>query len=369
MLAHRRPVGERPWAACMGLSPMTTFDAHQPPGADPAGLTPVTSEHQVRALADEILDRDRDYPVVCLTSRSGDRGPALSGERVRGIVGPGIPVYFIAAHRLTLRLRKLLPERMDVFGGATRVWWPGITRESDPEEHLLVYDTRGVYGEEAYERLTGEFRVLERPRLTVEQRLVLSERARESAERSRREAERRLYALKRAPAGQDRGAIQTESSRERARECEPRQSHRLPGRADRELDFEQRLHLMLAGEWVCALTAADRRECPLGPYVFGREFAQMVEGRRVEVAVKRIAWVCAMVACGRAARAGCEVHRLRTGGGGNAAQLERSDGARAWRCNLKSSAGGPRLHYWALPEGTIEFASVAGHDDFSIPGG
>jgi hypothetical protein len=345
----------------------------QPSGSsdDPAGLTPVTSEHQVRALADEILDRDRDYPVVCLTSRPGDRGPALSGERVRGIVGPGIPVYFIAAHRLTLRLRKLLPERLDVFGGATRVWWPGITRESDPEEHLLVHDTRGVYGEEAYERLAGEFRVPERPRLTVEQRLVLSERSRESAERSRREAERRLAALRkeqRALAG--RGAREQGTQADLPVEsCEPRAS-RLTRMADREtVDLEQRLRLMLAGQWVCALTDADRLEHPLRPYVFGRRFAGMLEDRRVDVSLERIAWVCAMVVCGRAPRAGCEVHRLRTGGGGNAAQLERSDGARAWRCNLKASAGGPRLHYWALPEGTIEFASVAGHDDFSIPGG
>ena len=348
---------------------MRTSDAHQPPGADPAGLTPVSSEHQVRALADEILDRDRDYPLVCLTARPGERVPALSVERVRGIVGPGIPIYFVAAHRLTRRLGELLPERLDVYGGAARVWWPRVTRESDPEEHLLVYDARGVYGEEAYERLAGEFRVLERPELTVEQRLVLSERARESAEKRRRETERRLYALKRVPAEQERGGVQTEASRDRAREYEPRQSHRLPVRSDRELDFEQRLHLMVADEWVCALTAADRWESPLGPYVFGRRFARMVESRRVEVPVKRVAWVCAMVACGRASGAGCEVHWLRVGGGANTAQLERSDGAKAWRCNLKSTSGGPRLHYWALPDGTVEFASVAGHDDFSIPGG
>jgi hypothetical protein len=332
-------------------------------------LISVTSERQVRLLADQVLDGARDYPMVCLTARPGEHAPALSGERVRGIVGPGIPVYFIAAHRLTRRLGGLLPERLDVFGGAARVWWPGVTRDSDPEEHLLVYDARGIYGEECYERLADEFRVVERPELTIQQRLVLAERARESAQRSRREAERRLYALRRVPAGQERDIAPAEDARERIRECEPRHSRRLSVRAGRELDFEQRLHVMLVGEWVSALTVSDRREFPLGRYVFARGFAGMVESRRVGVAVERVAWVCAMVACGRASGAGCEVHPLRTGSGPTMAQLRRSDGARAWRCSLKMTSGGPRLHYWMTPDGIVEFASVAAHDDLSIPGG
>jgi hypothetical protein len=61
---------------------------------------------------------------------------------------------------------------------------------------------------------------------------------------------------------------------------------------------------------------------------------------------------------------GCDVHQLRKGDGGNAPQWERTDGARAWRCNLRIASGGSRLHYWLLADGTVEFASVNLHDDF-----
>jgi hypothetical protein len=60
---------------------------------------------------------------------------------------------------------------------------------------------------------------------------------------------------------------------------------------------------------------------------------------------------------------------MREGSGGNDPQRVRSDGARAWRCNLRrSSPGGPRLHYWVLTDGTIEFASIGYHDDYTMPG-
>jgi hypothetical protein len=337
-----------------------------PDGEDVAAVISVESERQVRSLAEEILGGERDYPVVCLTARPGERVPGLSGERVRGIVGPGIPVYFIAAHRLTRRLGELLGERLGVWGGASRVWWPGMSGDSDPEEHLLIYDAHGVYGDYAYELLAGEFRVPEQPELTVQQRLVLAERARARAETRRRDVERRMAELRRPAQGQDRRSGQSETPVVEERACEPRSSRLSSVRPEHELNFEQRLHVMITGEWVCALTATDRLEYPLGRYVFARQFAGMVEGRR-DVPVERVARVCAMVACGRTRGAGFEIYALRTGGRPHNPYLVRSDGAGAWRCNLKRTSNGPRLHYWVLVDGTIEFASIVVHDDFSIP--
>jgi hypothetical protein len=338
-----------------------------PDGEDMAAVISVESERQVRSLAEEILGGERDYPVVCLTARPGERVPALSAERVRGIVGPGIPVYFIVAHRLTRRLGELLPERLGVWGGASRVWWPGMSRDSDPEEHLLIYDAHGVYGDYAYELLAGEFQVPEQPELTVEQRLVLAERARAHAETRRRDVERRVVELRRPAQEQDRRSGQSETPVVEERACEPLSSRLPSARPERELDFEQRLHVMITGEWVCALTATDRLEYPLGRYVFARQFAGMVEGRR-DVPVERVARVCAMLSCDRARGAGFEIYALRTGGRPHNPYLVRSDGAKGWRCNLKTNSNGPRLRYWVLIDATIEFASINVHDDFSIPG-
>jgi hypothetical protein len=241
-----------------------------------------------------------------------------------------------------------------------------MSRNSDPEEHLLIYDAHGVYGDREYELLAGEFRVPEQPELTVEQRLVLAERARARAETRRRDVERRMAELRRPAQEQNRRSGQSETPAVEERACEPRPSRLSSVRPEHELDFEQRLHVMITGEWVCALTATDRLEYPLGRYVFGHQFAGMVEGRR-DVPIERVARVCALLACGRTRDAGFEIYPLRTGGRAHNPYLLRSDGARAWRCNLKRTSNGPQLHYWVLIDATIEFASINVHDDFSIP--
>jgi hypothetical protein len=76
----------------------------------------------------------------------------------------------------------------------------------------------------------------------------------------------------------------------------------------------------------------------------------------------------------RALRAACEavdkqnlrsVHVLRTGPGGNDPQRRRSyDNAKAWRRDIDREY---HLHYWELPDGPIELASVGVHNDFVIP--
>lgn len=78
-----------------------------------------------------------------------------------------------------------------------------------------------------------------------------------------------------------------------------------------------------------------------------------------------------MVACGRARSHGCEPQPVCAGGedGRTTPQLRRSDGARAWSCSLTAGPGGPYLRYWAIPDGTIEFAAVVDCEDLSIPGG
>jgi hypothetical protein len=85
----------------------------------------------------------------------------------------------------------------------------------------------------------------------------------------------------------------------------------------------------------------------------------------------KVVEVCAQVASGRAHEvSGRSVHELTAGETGKAI-VRGADGAKAWRCSLQ--AGTPsarRLHWWSIPGlggATIEFASVAVHDEFSIP--
>ena len=80
---------------------------------------------------------------------------------------------------------------------------------------------------------------------------------------------------------------------------------------------------------------------------------------------------CAQVACNRAHEIqGRFVHELTEGVAGRST-VRQSDGAKAWRCALQvGSPSARRLHWWSIPQKdgvTIEFASVAVHDEFSIP--
>ena len=61
-------------------------------------------------------------------------------------------------------------------------------------------------------------------------------------------------------------------------------------------------------------------------------------------------------------------HPLRTGNKQTALSRVRDDGAEARRCYLeKHGPGARRLHYWKLPDGSIELAVVTVHEDMGIP--
>lgn len=330
----------------------------------------VTSERRANALAAEVLNQDRYFPIICLTARVGEHTPALDPARVREIVGPCIPIYVITRHFLMLKVGKLLPPRLDVHSGAARVWWPEVTQESVSAEHPRFFDpTKRDTEDDGYRRLAAEFYVPEHPELTVEQQLVLSERGRAKEEQQRRAVERRLADLRRNRIERGRGDRHTHPERERSTEDLERRLHLAPAAEQGLLDPEQRMHILIAFEWTQAQSSpADRHEHPLGRYIFGRQFLRSVQRKPAGVSMDRIARVCAMVACKRAMQAGSEPHPLRQGPGPTAPQWQRADGAVAWRCAVKAGRGGPRLHYWQLPDGTVEFASVVVHDDFSIPG-
>jgi hypothetical protein len=140
---------------------------------------------------------------------------------------------------------------------------------------------------------------------------------------------------------------------------------RKTGEEQGEMGCELALHGLIAKEWR-ALTPADRRAHPLGGYVLTPQFVEMVE-QQPELAVERVAWVCAMIACRYAqALGGIAPHALLDAPRGT--QIERDDGAKAWRASLKRIApAAPRLHYWIRPDGVIEYAAVGHHDTLASP--
>lgn len=59
-----------------------------------------------------------------------------------------------------------------------------------------------------------------------------------------------------------------------------------------------------------------------------------------------------------------ELHRLRTGEGGDDPYVVRGDGARCMRSSVEQNvAGARRLHYWELPGDIVELGRIVHHDD------
>ena len=115
-------------------------------------------------------------------------------------------------------------------------------------------------------------------------------------------------------------------------------------------------------------TEADRRARPPLRFRIGPRFLTTL--RELEgIAEAKVVDVCAEVVLGVAERkAGREMHPLGDGSASEAARQRARDGAKAWRCALQiKTPSARRLHWWRLPDGSIEFASVNRHDDFAIP--
>ncbi|MGW2091526.1 hypothetical protein [Promicromonospora sukumoe] len=129
-------------------------------------------------------------------------------------------------------------------------------------------------------------------------------------------------------------------------------------------DDEEQLRFEVLTEWARTIPAAEKTGRPLADYTLGPRFLDSltdVEG----VSRDRVVWTLVMVLTGLALDMnGLQVHRLRTGAGGDDPFRHRDDGAVCWRVSLQvNTPSARRLHYWKLPGGAYELSRVVLHDD------
>lgn len=117
------------------------------------GIAVTASEDQGAQLAAEVLDPGRRQPIVCLSTRAGEDRPALDVRRVREAVGRGVLLRAVRTGPASRALSACLPPQLGVFGGAARIWWPGVDEHADPRAHPLILDRAGRYGRRALEVL------------------------------------------------------------------------------------------------------------------------------------------------------------------------------------------------------------------------
>lgn len=114
--------------------------------------------------------------------------------------------------------------------------------------------------------------------------------------------------------------------------------------------------------WLRRTPPGEREQWPLRTWSVGPRFLDSVEALE-GISHTKVVDVLVEVITGRdKGLSGRDLHQLLEGKAG--APRVRHDGALAWRCALQiNAAGARRLHYWTLPDKSIELDQVGVHDD------
>lgn len=124
------------------------------------------------------------------------------------------------------------------------------------------------------------------------------------------------------------------------------------------------IRLEIERTWGNRTAPGERGRWPLREYTLGPAFidslAALDEGQ-----LSKAIRTCVDAITGRDREIPArELHRLRTGEGGDDAYVVRKDGARCMRSSVEQNvAGARRLHYWELPGDVVELGRIVHHDD------
>ncbi len=102
---------------------------------------------------DTLLSASRTLPVVAVTTPPMEQHPWIDPDRLAADLAGRATVVLLETGDATWALSAALPKRLDVYGGAARIWWPGLTRESDPFDHVLLLIHDESDAEKARERI------------------------------------------------------------------------------------------------------------------------------------------------------------------------------------------------------------------------
>lgn len=331
---------------------------------DSAPVLPLATRKDLRRLTTDLRRTNRDYPIVVLTLGARADEPAFPPSAIRPALDPHVPVYVLGSPDLCRRLEYALDPQLAVHDGDARIFWPGVSRDSDPTEHPLVPAHSATDKRAPADRLIA---ALDLSRPSVRGHVAVTHKRLQTVEQR---AADRLRELHEARCELDMALARAEVAEAQLATLERRLDTLQQAGLDMDelealarMDPEAIMQRLICREWLTSLQAADRSEHLLGGYRLGANFLVGVEDRRIAIPTARIAFGCAMVACGRAAELpGLEPRHWREGkmsGSGDDAQVVRTDGGKGWMCTLgHGRATAARLCYWVLPCGDIEFDSV-----------
>lgn len=113
----------------------------------------IESETNLRCMERYLLSGEREQAVVALAPVVTPAMRRLTTTEARAAVGVGPRLYLLAEERL-LDLQQLPDALALAWGSCARIWQPGLSSESDPDDHPLV---RPLEGENPQEVLARQF--------------------------------------------------------------------------------------------------------------------------------------------------------------------------------------------------------------------
>jgi len=309
------------------------------------------------ALAARIWDPGRVRPLVILSPVPGRRPRLLlDPHRLAGLLGDDADLVVLADHDATQALCAMLPGRLRFGTGSVRIFFPDADRGDHPRRHPWIF-VEPSDPERAQQVIVG---FLRQEPVTVwsscDGRPTAVPDPLAEVEHDLAEARARISAL-----AADRKRLQRELTELRqggiCRYTPPIIY------ADPAVQFRYEIEQ----HWLSTLPEKERAAHPLAEYLLGPDFLDSLAALQV---VRREAVLTAVVdvLTGQVSvKNGRRTHRQRVGRGGGTAPLVRADGAAAWRCDIRNSTpAAPRLLWWVLPDGRIELAKAAVHDDHAM---
>jgi len=126
----------------------------------------VLEAQDVGAWVRTLLHPDRERPVVAVTTQPGSSSTWIDPARLDAAIGDPADVVCLETGDATWAFAAALPPRLDVYGGAVRVWWPGLHTGSDPYDHRLFFLHSPVEAEAVFDRIVAAVRsrAADRPR-------------------------------------------------------------------------------------------------------------------------------------------------------------------------------------------------------------
>lgn len=351
----------------------------------------ITATTDVATLTNRIFDPQRTTPLLLVSCASDTGRPRVDVDTLKADLGKAADIVVLGLGQPAFAFSDSVPPGFHTYGGSVRLVWPSATPE-DPRTHhdLFLTPDEAQSGRTIFRirRTLRQHGYIETDSTEPPSEAVFSTTTPPPGEQSPEpgttatepplaapleEAAQEIAALTAAlTAATERAAAlaaenatlkrQVRSLNDQVEALEHQAHH-----TGVYSDPEQQMRHEIEHHWLTSLSEPDRATYPLATYTFGPDFLTSVDTIEGVDRTKIISTAVEVLTRRAWSINGRQTHQFRETAAAGSPALTREDGATAWRCNLQTStASARRMMWWEVPDGTIELATVAIHDDANI---